>query len=64
MNKEDAAELIEKLKLGEISEFTVSKEDFLFFREQIVSRSDFKHFRGIAKHGGITTYTYLEEARS
>ncbi|WP_042349125.1 hypothetical protein [Bacillus massiliigorillae] len=64
MNKEQAEELLEKLKLGEISEFTVSKEDFLTFREQLVKRSDFKHFRGNAKHGGVTTYTYLEEARS
>ncbi|MEH6940282.1 hypothetical protein [Bacillus sp. JJ722] len=64
MNKEEAKELLEKLKLGEISEFTVSKEDFLDFREQLVKRSDFKHFRGVAKHGGTTIYTYLEVARS
>lgn len=64
MNQEMIVDLLEKLKSGEIPELTISKEDFLSFRVELVKRPDFKHFRGIAKHDGITTYTYLEEARS
>lgn len=64
MNKELVNELLDKLKNGEISELTIKKEDFLSFREQLVSRNDFKHFRGIAKHGGLTIYHYLEDERS
>ncbi|MBD3106922.1 hypothetical protein IEO70_00835 [Bacillus sp. AGMB 02131] len=64
MSIELANELLEKLSKGELSEIQVTKEDFLSFREQLVKREDFKHYRGIAKHGGLTTYVYLEEARS
>lgn len=64
MNKELADELLDKLSKGELSEIHVTKEDFLSFREQLVKREDFKHIQGIAKHGGMTTYVYLQEARS
>ena len=64
MNKELANELLEKLANGDLSELHVTKEDFLSFREQLVKRRDFKHFKGIAKHEGLTTYVYLSEARS
>lgn len=64
MNHELAIELLDKLKTGELNEVTVKKEDFLSFREQLVKRPDFKHFHGTAKHGGITTYKYLQEERS
>ncbi|MGM9928219.1 MAG: hypothetical protein ACI35P_09740 [Bacillus sp. (in: firmicutes)] len=64
MNKELANELLDKLKDGQLSEVTVQKEDFLVFREQLVNRADFKHFQGIAKHGGITSYKYMQEERS
>jgi len=64
MNKENANALLEKLANGDLSELHITKEDFLLFREQLVKRRDFKHFRGIAKHEGLTTYVYLSEARS
>ncbi|MGM9923266.1 MAG: hypothetical protein ACI35R_03310 [Bacillus sp. (in: firmicutes)] len=64
MNHELAEELLEKLKVGELSEVVVSKEDFLTFRENLVKRPDFKHFHGNAQHGGVIIYTYLQEARS
>ena len=64
MNKELAVELLEQLKTGQLSEIVVKKEDFLAFREQLIQRSDFKHFQGIAKHGGVTIYKYLQEERS
>lgn len=57
-------EVLDKLKNGDISEYYVPKEDFLPFREILVRREDFKHFRGIAQHGGNVIYRYLEEARS
>jgi len=53
-------ELLEQLKQGEISSLTVQKEDFLDFREVLIKREDFKHFRGAAFHHGITIYTYTE----
>ena len=64
MNKELAVELLEQLKTGQLSEIVVKKEDFLAFREQLIQRPDFKHFHGIAKHGGVTIYKYLQEERS
>ncbi|WP_435390884.1 hypothetical protein [Jeotgalibacillus haloalkalitolerans] len=62
--KEEAGELLEKLKNGEVKEVTVAKEDFDLFRSVLTERDDFKHFRGIAGHFGKTVYQYLEEPRS
>ncbi|MGN1402193.1 MAG: hypothetical protein ACI4XL_11910 [Bacillus sp. (in: firmicutes)] len=64
MNRETAIQLLEQLKAGELTEVRISKEDFLSFREQLVKREDFKHFRGDAQHGGETIYTYLKEPRN
>jgi hypothetical protein len=55
---------LDNLKNGLISEFFVSKEDFLIFRQILVKRPDFKHFRGIAKREGAVTYQYIEIPRS
>ena len=55
---------LEGLKEGNISSITVKKENFLEFREVLIKREDFKHFRGIAKQGGIVIYTYEKDARS
>ncbi len=57
-------DLIEKLRKGEIQEFLIKKEDFLTFREVLVSQEDFKHFKGIAQHGGNVIYQYLQIPRS
>jgi hypothetical protein len=57
-------EVLEKLKNGEIAEYYVKKEDFLEFRMVLVSRTDFKQFRGIAQRGGDVLYQYLAEPRS
>ena len=64
MEQNEFINLINQLANGEISEISVKKNDFLTFRQIIVNREDFKHFRGIAHHGGGVIYTYLEEARS
>lgn len=52
---------LEQLKQGEISSLTIQKEDFLDFREVLLKRDDFKHFRGAAFHHGVTIYTYTLE---
>ncbi|MDG4658406.1 hypothetical protein P6P90_07110 [Ectobacillus antri] len=57
-------EILDKLKSGELHEYTVTKETFYQFREVLVKRPDFKHFRGIAGRGGQVVYTYMEVARS
>jgi hypothetical protein len=57
-------EILDKLKNGELHEYTVTKETFYQFREVLVNRKDFKHFRGIASHGGKVVYTYMEVPRS
>lgn len=57
-------ELLDKLKNGELAEYYVKKEDFLEFRSVLVSRPDFKHFRGIGQRGGDVLYQYLSEPRS
>ncbi|KAB2337317.1 hypothetical protein F7731_06800 [Cytobacillus depressus] len=64
MQDEHIQEMLEKLKSGELSEYIVTKDEFLNVRNVIVKREDFKHFRGIAKRGGSVLYQYLETARS
>ena len=55
---------LEDLKEGNVTSITIEKEHFLEFREVLILREDFKHFRGIAKQGGIVIYTYEKSARS
>jgi hypothetical protein len=57
-------EQLDNLKNGILSEYFVSKEDFLNFRKVLVKRPDFKHFRGIAQRAGAVVYQYKEVARS
>lgn len=64
MTEEHIQEMLDKLKSGELSEYYVSKEDFLSVRTVLVKREDFKHFRGIAQRGGAVIYRYSETARS
>lgn len=57
----DYNDQLDRLKQGEISSLTIQKEDFLAFREVLIKRADFKHFRGAAFHHGVTIYTYTED---
>jgi hypothetical protein len=57
-------EILDKLMNGELSEYYVKNEDFMEFRQILVNRKDFKHFRGIAQRSGDVLYRYLKEARS
>ncbi|MEH7098232.1 hypothetical protein [Neobacillus vireti] len=63
--KEDlVTEILDKLMNGELSEYYVSKQEFMDFRKVLVRRKDFKHFRGIGQRGGDVLYQYLKEPRS
>jgi hypothetical protein len=64
MNEEQALSSIGALRKQEISELTIKKADFLFFRNILVKQEDFKHFRGIAQRGGDILYHYSETPRS
>jgi hypothetical protein len=64
MTNEEVQEILNQLKNGELSEYHVTKEEFLSFRQVLVGREDFKHFRGIAQRGGEVVYQYIENARS
>jgi hypothetical protein len=64
MNEQLAEEILNKLRDGELSEYRVSKEDFMIFRKVLVQRKDFKHFRGIAQRGGEVVYQYMQNPRS
>ncbi len=64
MNEQFINEILNKLRDKELIEYRVTNEQFLAFRKVLVERDDFKHFRGIAEHGGHVTYTYLTEPRS
>ncbi|MFJ7970558.1 hypothetical protein [Psychrobacillus sp. NPDC096389] len=57
-------EKLNMLQSGDIEILTISKGDFLSFREVLVNREDFKHFSGKATQGGEIIYTYLRVARS
>jgi hypothetical protein len=64
MQKDMIQEILEKLKEGSLSEYYVTKENFLDFRSELVKREDFKHFRGIGQRGGDVLYQYQEVPRS
>lgn len=50
--------MLQELKDGSLPFITISKEEFLMFREILIVRDDFKHFKGVAKQGGSVVYTY------
>ncbi|MEH7246333.1 hypothetical protein V7114_05985 [Neobacillus niacini] len=64
MNEQNINEILENLKTGKLTEYYVRKEDFMEFRQFLVKRDDFKHFRGIGQRGGDVLYQYLDEPRS
>ncbi|WP_203362147.1 hypothetical protein [Bacillus sp. REN10] len=64
MTIEEASNLLDQLKNGEIEHFHISKDQFLIFQSVLVNREDFKHFRGVAQRGGAVIYYYLKEPRS
>ncbi|MEK5483714.1 hypothetical protein [Viridibacillus sp. FSL R5-0888] len=57
-------DMLDELKNGTRKDITVDKDEFYAFREVLVKREDFKHFRGVAKQGGQVIYQYMEVARS
>lgn len=64
MEQETVNDILEKLANNELAQYRVTKEDFLSFQQQLIKRSDFKHFRGIAQHKGEVIYEYTSEPRS
>ncbi|WP_046175209.1 hypothetical protein [Domibacillus indicus] len=64
MTPEEAVQSIENLRNETIKILRVQKEDFLSFRQELIKQQDFKHFRGIAKHGGHVEYEYMKIPRS
>ncbi|HDX9580753.1 abortive phage infection protein [Bacillus cytotoxicus] len=64
MDKQQVNIILDQLKNNEIQEYIVTKEVFYTFREVLVEREDFKHFRGNAQHGAKIIYTYMEMPRS
>lgn len=64
LDQELIQDILNQLKEKQISHYYVSKEDFLKFREVLVKRDDFKHFRGIGQRGGAVVYQYLDMPRS
>ncbi|MGE7934343.1 hypothetical protein [Viridibacillus arvi] len=57
-------DMLDELKNGTRKDITIDKNEFYVFREVLVKREDFKHFRGVAKQGGQVIYQYMEIARS
>ncbi|MCL6571465.1 MAG: hypothetical protein K6T88_07230 [Bacillus sp. (in: Bacteria)] len=64
MKEDMITEILNQLMIGSISEYYVNNLDFMEFREVLVKREDFKHFRGIGQRGGDILYQYLKEPRS
>lgn len=64
MEEQKALELLQQLRSKEVRELHITKNEFLPFRQVLVKQEDFKHFRGIAGHGGEVIYHYLDKARS
>jgi len=64
MENLEVLQQLDLLSKKQLEEVVVSREDFLAVCNYITKREDFKHFRGAAKHGGETVYTYLDTPRS
>jgi hypothetical protein len=64
MEEHSINEILDKLMTGELREYYVKNENFMKFRQVLVKRPDFKHFRGIGQRGGDVLYEYLKEPRS
>ncbi|MFP5111083.1 hypothetical protein ACSU64_01670 [Bacillaceae bacterium C204] len=64
MTEEMIKEILDRLMTGELSEYYVTNDQFMEFRQVLVKRKDFKHFRGIGQRGGDVLYQYLKEPRS
>jgi hypothetical protein len=64
MKEETITEILDRLMTGELSEYYVTNDDFMEFRQVLVKRKDFKHFRGIGQRGGDILYQYEKEPRS
>ncbi|WP_312472788.1 hypothetical protein [Neobacillus sp.] len=64
MREEIITEILDRLMSGELSEYYVKNDEFMEFRQVLVKRKDFKHFRGIGQRGGDLLFQYLKEPRS
>ena len=64
MTEEMITDILDRLMTGELSEYYVTNDQFMEFRQVLVKRKDFKHFRVIGQRGGDVLYQYLKEARS
>ncbi|MCH6265695.1 MULTISPECIES: hypothetical protein [Neobacillus] len=64
MREETVNDILNRLMNGELSEYYVNVGEFMDFRQVLVKRKDFKHFRGIAQRNGDVLYQYLKEPRS
>jgi hypothetical protein len=64
MQEELISEILDQLMTGELTEYYVTIDKFMEFRQVLVKRKDFKHFRGIGQRGGDVLYQYLKEPRS
>lgn len=59
MNEQEALEIIDQLRNGQLPNYYVKKEDFMTFRKVLIEQEDFKNFRGIAQRGGDVIYEYI-----
>ncbi|MCM3003087.1 hypothetical protein [Priestia koreensis] len=64
MDEQQVTKMLDQLRDGEVEEIHIKKDDFLLFRPFLVTRPDFKRFRGIAQRGGDVVYHYLDVPRS
>lgn len=55
---------LEQLINGEIAQITITKQQFIAFREVLVNHPKFKHFKGEALQGATIIYTYSDVPRS
>lgn len=55
---------LNQLRNKEVASITISKAEYLQFREQLIKDPQFKHFRGEAKQGGDVVFTFLDEPRT
>ncbi|ALC80863.1 MULTISPECIES: hypothetical protein [Bacillus] len=63
MDREMAVFQLEKLRIREVEQLYIEKDDFLSFREVLIEQPDFQQFRGIARHGGHIVFEYHVDSK-
>lgn len=61
MDEKEALKIIEQLRDGSVDSHLINKDEFMVFRNVLISQLDRSKFIGIAQKGGQVIYQYENE---